>query len=91
VPRAIKNIKGLVELNLSGNMLTGELPETLGELYKMKALDISDNMFEGISMPSSVCELKDSHNLIELVADCRDDIGGGLNAKVFCSCCTTCT
>ena len=90
VPRAIKNMKGLVELNISGNRFTGELPDTLGELYEMEVLDISDNQFEGISMPNSVCELKDNHNLNVLVADCRDDFGGGMNAKVFCTCCTEC-
>ena len=90
VPRAIRNMKGLVELNISGNLFTGELPDTLGDLYDLKILDISNNQFEGISMPSSVCELKDNHNLNELVADCRDDFGGGMNAKVFCPCCTEC-
>ena len=90
IPRAIKNMKGLVQLNISGNRLTGELPDTLGELYEMEVLHISDNQFEGISMPSSVCELKDNHNLNVLVADCRDDFGGGMNAKVFCTCCTEC-
>ncbi|XP_058082600.1 MDIS1-interacting receptor like kinase 2-like isoform X1 [Magnolia sinica] len=59
----------LVHLNLSGNTLTGNIPDHIGTLYKLTSLDLSTNNLSGIlpiSMAnlSSISELHMSFNEI---------------------------
>lgn len=64
-------LKNLLELDLSQNMLTGNLPECLNKLSFLKLLDISSNQFTGIPLRSLIANLTSleyvdfSHNNFE--------------------------
>ncbi len=62
---------------LEGNSLTGEVPDTLGDLKGLTVLTLGENEFEG-KLPKDVCKLK---NLDILSVDC---------AAQGCDCCTEC-
>ena len=47
VPGWLKNLSGLTELDLSGNLLTA-VPEWLGNLTALTALDLSDNQLTAV-------------------------------------------
>ena len=49
-------------IDLSGNQLTGSLPEDIGELTTLHTFDISDNALDP-TMPVSICSLLQSGNL----------------------------
>ncbi|KAJ1396183.1 Leucine-rich repeat [Sesbania bispinosa] len=49
-------MKNLVELSLGGNMFSGQLPECLRNLTKLRTLDLSDNSFSG-NFPSFTSNL----------------------------------
>ncbi|CAM0901991.1 unnamed protein product [Alopecurus aequalis] len=44
---AVLNLRSLRQLNMSGNMFDGNLPESLFSLPSLKILDLSDNVFDG--------------------------------------------
>ncbi|XP_062012176.1 receptor-like protein EIX2 [Rosa rugosa] len=52
----------LESLDLSGNMVEGELPAALGMLENLKELDLSDNQFSG-SIPQSIGNLSSLEKL----------------------------
>jgi Leucine-rich repeat (LRR) protein len=65
LPGEIRKISGLVELDVSGNNMTG-VPAELGQLSKLKIADFSDNSLTGLPLEIS--------NLTQLeVLDLRDN------------------
>ena len=54
-PKEILNQTSAVELNLSGNNLTGALPSEIAKLTKLEILNVSDNNMTGI--PAEIGQL----------------------------------
>lgn len=54
-PKDALNDTSVVELNLSGNNLTGALPSEIGKLVKLEILNVSDNPMTGI--PAEIGQL----------------------------------
>lgn len=57
VPAYVFDSKALVGLNLSNNELSGALPSQVGQLKKLKVLNLSDNNFTGV--PAEVGQLSE--------------------------------
>ena len=66
-----------VFMALNENMLTGEVPEQLGDIESLESLKLGGNSLTG-DLPESICSLDD---LETLSVDCKE---------VECSCCTEC-
>ena len=56
IPRDIKSLRFLEEINLHGNFLTGSLPDTIGDLEGLKSLRLSGCSVH--ELPSEVQKLK---------------------------------
>jgi Leucine-rich repeat (LRR) protein len=69
-------------LDLSGNHLSGEIPEEFVTLTNLETLLLDDNDLVG-TLPPLVCSLRDKGTLKTLTSDCNTN-------KVACSCCTNC-
>ena len=79
----------LRDLFINGNALTGEVPDiNSGQLAKLTEFLLQENQFSG-SMPSSICELRDSGILDDLWADCDNDAEHKLECQAP-QCCTLC-
>jgi len=61
VPKDIFDRTGLVELDLSGNRLTGALPAEIRHLQALRILDASDNDMTGV--PAEIGQLKELRRL----------------------------
>ena len=47
IPSELENLKGLIALDLSNNLLTGTIPEGLGRVRRFSYLDLSGNQLTG--------------------------------------------
>ena len=74
-------LSNLMHIDLSHNSLTSTIPESIGKLAFLKALVLDGNELYGTA--DTVC---DNLELEFFAADC----GGGENASIECTCCTTC-
>lgn len=86
MPAFLGYLTRLTTLVLFDNAFTGNF-DVLGRLSNLKQLYLHSNDFSG-TMPTSVCDLRATGNLVDLWADC-----GGINPKVQCDqpeCCTVC-
>jgi len=71
-------VLAVVILDLSNNLLTGEVPASYANLVNLESFDVSGNALTAASdVPQGMCGLE---NLETLVADCT----------VECTCCTAC-
>lgn len=61
VSQDIFEMTNLVELDLSGNRLTGAIPAEIRKLTKLQVLDLSDNAMTGL--PAEVGQLKELRTL----------------------------
>jgi hypothetical protein len=88
IPTEIGQLKNLTQLWLYNNTLTGTIPTEIGGLAKLKLFQSEDNSFDGIVMPSAVCDLVTGGKLEKLSTDCT----GGMDAEVQCAatCCGCC-
>ena len=74
---------------LAYNDFRGKIPSQLGNIAKLKTLQLQSNELTG-DMPNEICTLRTGGVLGELVADCDQD---DLFDKVSCdtaTCCTDC-
>lgn len=67
-------------MDIYANNFKGTIPAVLGNLKKLRELDLHDNDLTG-RMPSTMCQRK----MDLLAADCL-----GKNPEVKCDCCTVC-
>lgn len=65
IPESLSALRGLTHLSLSGNQLSGEIPD-LSALWQLKFLDFSGNQLYGAlpPLPANLRTLLLSHNLI---------------------------
>jgi Leucine Rich Repeat len=70
-------------LNLSSNKLSGGLPSQLGELFKLRELQLDGNNLTG-KVPDEVCALTTGDSLHSFKTDCR-------SGDIKCDCCTACS
>ncbi|PSR86282.1 Receptor kinase-like protein Xa21, processed [Actinidia chinensis var. chinensis] len=57
IPHEIGNLSNLISLVLSGNSLTGFIPESLERLQKLQLLGLETNILQG-SIPNDLCLLR---------------------------------
>lgn len=57
IPNSIFNKTNTEELNVSNNSLTGSIQSQIGQLTKLRILNVSNNMMTGI--PAEIGQLKD--------------------------------
>ncbi|XP_044497659.1 probable LRR receptor-like serine/threonine-protein kinase At3g47570 [Mangifera indica] len=62
IPREIKNLKNLIDLQLENNELIGSIPVTLGGLQKLQGLNLGNNKLKG-SIPDDLCGLNKLRDL----------------------------
>ncbi|KAL8557440.1 hypothetical protein ACS0TY_004747 [Phlomoides rotata] len=78
----------MVSLNLSGNHLTGSIPDNIGDMKQLESLDLSRNTLSG-EMPNSFSAM---YSLNYLNLSCNNLIGRipestqlmGMDASEFC-------
>jgi Leucine-rich repeat (LRR) protein len=70
-------------LDLSNNQLSGGLPSRLGELVKLKWLQLDGNKLTG-EVPKEVCALTTANTLQSFKTDCT-------SGDIKCDCCTACS
>ncbi|KAJ1941622.1 cysteinyl-tRNA synthetase, partial [Linderina macrospora] len=58
IPNAISAMADLEQLNVMGNMLTGKLPKGLGNLQKLRELDVRQNKLQNLSIASELAALE---------------------------------
>ncbi|CDP14155.1 unnamed protein product [Coffea canephora] len=73
-----RNLKSLVELDLSNNRFSGNIPQTLGQLSNLDFLDLSNNHFNG-TIPSALFNLT---NLSRLDIHSNPSMGGFLPEEI---------
>ena len=83
IPSQLGSCFRLTTLHLHNNKLTGTIPLELGELAGLSNFKMESNGFEGATMPTQVCGLRDD-DLSILTSDCKNA------KKVACDCCTEC-
>eukprot|EP00980_Cylindrotheca_fusiformis_P009969 scaffold2203_cov106-Cylindrotheca_fusiformis.AAC.3 len=85
IPSEIGNLQQLTELGLSRNVgLTGTLPVEFGQLESIREAYLQNTSLTGGLDDLAFCKNRDLYYFI-FYADCR-----GLNAEIFCVCCTMC-
>lgn len=53
IPRFLRNLGGLVELDLSNNKIHGQVPKWIWQLQSLVHLNLSNNSLNGIEVPVS--------------------------------------
>jgi Leucine-rich repeat (LRR) protein len=83
IPVSLSLAWNLTQVLLENNKLTGTIPIALGAMKGLKTLRLEQNNLEG-DMPYTVCDLKSTHNLGFISADCK--------SKIDCQkdCCNEC-
>merc|ERR1719253_1865121 len=86
IPPEIGLLQSLDILELAENRFTS-IPAEMGQLTTVDHIFMQSNAFVGKTMPPEVCDLRTSHSLTLLWADCKGDPAGFECGK---ACCTTC-